>query len=88
MVDGGHGARSTHAPSTAGGSADDGSDSEVDQMSAFDVSMARCVPLVAWRRHPLQQGKQAAVCCNSCRAGIVGHGMHVIWRRQRRESLP
>ena len=35
-------ARSTHAPSTANGSVDEGSDSEVDQMSPFDVSMARC----------------------------------------------
>ena len=42
VVDGGATARSTHAPSTANGSADEGSDSEVDQMSPFDVSMARC----------------------------------------------
>ena len=42
VVDGGQTARSTHAPSTANGSVDEGSDSEVDQMSPFDVSMARC----------------------------------------------
>ncbi len=49
VVDGGHGARSTHAPSTAGGSGDEGSDSEVDQMSAFDVSMARCALVLCHR---------------------------------------